>query len=81
MAAQKVCEAWERELIERGEVRGKALGLDEGKRKMLLRQLRVKFGALPAWVEQKVHVASADELDAWAERVVTHTRLEDVVPS
>ena len=76
MAAQKAYEEWERELV----VRGKALGLDDGKREMLLRQLHVKFGALPAWVEGKVGAASADDLNVWAERVVTHALLEDVIP-
>ncbi|MCO5167026.1 MAG: Rpn family recombination-promoting nuclease/putative transposase [Planctomycetes bacterium] len=49
-----------------------------GKRSLLLRQLRAKFGQVTAEVEQRV--ASADEaaLDAWAERVLTANSPDEV---
>ena len=54
-------------------------GRREGERRVLLKQLRLRFGDLPAAVVARVEAAETPELDAWVERFVTASRLEDVL--
>jgi hypothetical protein len=67
----KEVEDWERAVEHRGERRG------EGK--VLLKQLRLKFGELPTEVVARVEAAEPTELEAWAERVLTAMSLADVL--
>ena len=58
---------------------GRELGLVEGKRAALKRQLATKFGPLPADVEAGIDaVTSAEELDGYLERVLTASSLEEM---
>ena len=77
MGAQELYEEWEREVLQRG----KALGLDEGKRQLLLRVLAARFPGLPDWVEERIRTARERQLDQWAERAATADGLEDVFDS
>ena len=56
-------------------VRGRA----EGRRAMLLKLLRVRFGELPADIIARIEAADSAELDVWAEHVVTASSLDDVL--
>lgn len=56
---------------------GEQRGLLRGKRSVLLRQLRVKFGQVSAAVEQRVTTADEAALDAWTERVLSATSAEE----
>ncbi|MGE0708199.1 MAG: DUF4351 domain-containing protein [Planctomycetota bacterium] len=62
------------------EIRTKARqeGELEGERRLLLRQLRKRFGSLPADVEARIVAASEAELEQWAERVLSAQSLEGV---
>jgi hypothetical protein len=53
----------------------------EGEGHLLLKQLRLRFGELPATVVARVETAEVAEIEVWAERFVTATRLEDVLDS
>jgi hypothetical protein len=59
--------------------------MDRGKRevtsRVLLKQLRQRFGEVPAAIVARVETAQAAELETWLERVVTAARIEDVVGS
>ena len=68
---------WER----RGKIEGKIEGKKEGKQEILIRLLKVKFGALPAWVLEKVDKAEVTNLVSWAEAVLFKNTLEDVFSS
>jgi hypothetical protein len=46
---------------------------------MLTRQLTVRFGPLPVWVAPKLEGAAADQLDAWAERMLTAASLDEAL--
>jgi hypothetical protein len=48
---------------------------------MLLRLLRTRFGQLPDAVVAQIHAADSARLEAWADRVLTATTLEDVLGS
>jgi hypothetical protein len=58
---------------------GKAEGETKGKAELLLRQLTKRFGPLPQVVRARVDAATSEELDAWAERVLTEPTLGDVL--
>jgi len=66
-----------RQLWEEGRQEGKA----EGKAELVSRQLRLKFGELPVWAEERLAKATAVELDAWSERLLAAQTLREVVGS
>lgn len=53
----------------------------KGQRGLLLKQLRLKFGELPAAVVLRVDQADASLLDLWAGRVLTAPKLDEVLGS
>jgi predicted transposase YdaD len=61
---------WNREIREEGR--------QEGEARILLRQLRLKFGPLEPEVEQRVRSADADRLLGWSERILTAENLQDI---
>ncbi|WP_441285719.1 DUF4351 domain-containing protein [Sorangium sp. KYC3313] len=54
-------------------------GLKEGGRNLLLRQLRARFGELPAAVVARVDAADVAELERWGERVLGARTLDEVL--
>jgi predicted transposase/invertase (TIGR01784 family) len=56
-------------------------GWAEGKAALLLRLLAKRFGPLPPTAVARVQAATSDELDGWAERVLTEPTLDDVLAS
>lgn len=58
---------------------GRREGELSGERKLLLKQLSSRFGALPEAAVSRVNVADLSQLDVWAERVLTATTLVDVL--
>ena len=82
---------WQREAHEQGRTEGRQQGRQEGRQQgrqegrsegqaeLLLKQLRLRFGDLPAAVEPRVRAATSEELDRWAERVLSAERLDDVL--
>ena len=78
-----VAEAWieqgRAEGIEKGRHEGRSEGRAAALEGLLLRQLELRFGALPEAVRERVHGASAAELEAWAEAVLTARSLDEVL--
>jgi predicted transposase YdaD len=61
--------------IEQGIQRGRQQGLQE----MLLRLLRQRFGdAVDTHVEQRIAMASADQIETWSDRLLSATTLSEV---
>jgi len=58
---------------------GMEKGMEKGEARLLSRLLRLKFGDLPAAVEQRIEDADEAALLRWSERVLTAERLEDVL--
>jgi hypothetical protein len=73
MLAETVLD-WKRQWLEEGMAKGKA----EGKAETLARQLTRRFGPLPEWVPERLAVASVEQLDLWADRVLDAATLEAV---
>jgi predicted transposase YdaD len=53
-------------------------GIQEGEARLVLRQLRLKFGPLESETENQVRSADPDRLLEWGERVLTAKSLQDV---
>jgi predicted transposase YdaD len=61
-----------------GRREGEAEGRREGEAEVLLRQLRVRFGALPEDVTTRINAADAETLLRWSERVLSASTLDAV---
>lgn len=59
--------------------KGMAKGRVEGESRLLKRQLERRFGVLPEWVTEKLNRATEQELEAWAESILTAQTLEAVI--
>lgn len=57
---------------------GEAAGKAEGKAEVVLKLLFLKFGELDAETRSRVSSGSVDDLDRWAERVLTATTLAEI---
>ncbi|HEX3128183.1 MAG TPA: Rpn family recombination-promoting nuclease/putative transposase, partial [Thermoanaerobaculia bacterium] len=69
MLAESI-DRWNRELQEKS--------YQEAEARMLLRQLRAKFGTVDAGTEERVRSADAERLLEWGERILTAERVEDL---
>ena len=81
MLAERVktwTEEWKQQGLDQGRLEGRLKGLLEGEAKVVRRQLMRRFGPLPAWVDQRLELASEAELDAWAERLLDVQTLDAV---
>ncbi|CCE24462.1 conserved protein of unknown function [Methylotuvimicrobium alcaliphilum 20Z] len=43
---------------------------------MLSKQIRLKYGELPSWAANKIEHADTEQLENWAERILTAESLE-----
>jgi len=66
-------------LKDEGMQEGIRRGRKQERTEIILKQLRLKFGQLPADVVKRVQTAAKKELDRWTERVLTETSLEAVL--
>ena len=64
-----------RQQFEQGERKGRS----EGQQDLLQELLTEKFGSLPVWAHQRLQGASAEDLHAWAKRILRSTTLEDTL--
>ncbi|WP_089725066.1 hypothetical protein [Candidatus Thiosymbion oneisti] len=69
--------------IQQGMQQGMQQGIQQGKHQgealVLERQLRLKFGTLPDAVQRRIEQASEQTLLEWSERVLTASRLDEVL--
>ena len=84
MNTQDIVETWRREAIQEGVKQGLEQGvkqgLEQGERKLLLRQLRRRFGAeVDGETERRVAAAPAEQVEVWAERVLSAATLTDLL--
>jgi hypothetical protein len=70
---------WFDQEVDRGRRDGEHRGERKGRRALLLKQLRLRFGELPVAVVGRIEAAEVQELDVCAERFVTAWRIEDVL--
>jgi hypothetical protein len=58
---------------------GRDAGRREGERRVLLRQLRARFGELPAAAVARVEAADVAELERWADQMFAAKTLDEVL--
>jgi uncharacterized protein DUF4351 len=76
---QAMQKTWAEKLEDKGVAKGRAVGKTEGARKILLRQLRQRFGPLPAEAERRVEqVSSLARLTRLADKVLVARSLEEM---
>lgn len=78
-AAEETVMSTADKLIREGEARGEARGRFEGRASTLLKQLQLKFGQVSPAVTERVNNASIEELDRWAERILSATSTADTL--
>jgi predicted transposase YdaD len=61
-----------------GREQGRKEGLEQGRRELLRKQLALRFGKLSPAVRKRIERAGSEEIERWAERVLTVTSLADV---
>jgi hypothetical protein len=64
--------------LEKGLEKGMEEGIVKGRQSTLLRQLRARFGPLPAAVEERVRTAAPEQLDVWTCAVLGASTLDEV---
>lgn len=76
MNTQDIVETWRREAIQEGVQQG----LEQGERKLLLRLLRRRFGAeVDSEIDRRVAAARAEQIEIWAERVLSAATLTELL--
>ncbi len=66
-----LAEQWKAEGEAKGKAEGEAKGKAEGARRVLLRQLELKFGEVPRAERERIEQADEDQLLLWSERILT----------
>ncbi len=66
------------QLRNEGKAEGKDEGKVEGKASILLRQITRRFGEPEAEVVERLHRATRDELDLWADRILDAASLDEL---
>jgi flagellar biosynthesis/type III secretory pathway protein FliH len=73
---------WQEEARKEGEEEGRKAGEMEGRKAgestILVKQLTRKFGAMNAETERRIADASSDQLQNWAERILTADNIDEV---
>ena len=64
--------------IRKGDEFGLKKGSPQGEALILRRLSNRRFGPMPAWAEAKLNQASTDNLELWADRVLTADNLDAV---
>jgi hypothetical protein len=71
--------AWFEEYKNKLRSEARSEGLDEGKRSLLLRLLRVRFGEVPPAAVARVERASMADIERWGERLFSAKTLDEVL--
>ena len=88
MLAERIDE-WGMQLRQEGHREGRKEGRQEGRqegetmaaRRLLSRQLRLRFGPLPPWAEQQLEQAELAQLENWSDAVLTAESLTEILQS
>jgi len=75
----RFADCFHEESMQQGIQQGMQQGMHQGETLVLERLLRLKFGTLPDAVQQRIEQASEQTLLEWSERVLTASRLDEVL--
>ncbi len=79
MLAERM-QAWTQEWKQQGHEEGREEGELYSLRRTLKKQLTVRFGALPEWIDQRIEQAEQPQLDQWLEQVLEASSLGALFP-
>jgi flagellar biosynthesis/type III secretory pathway protein FliH len=65
--------------IEQGREQGLEQGVQRGEARILSALLKLRFGELPASVQQRIDAADPDTLLRWSERVLSAATLDEIL--
>lgn len=71
---------WKAEGLAEGQAQGIAAGIAKGRAELLMKQLRRRFGPVPAEIEARLNAASPDQLDAWGEALLDADSFASLFP-
>jgi hypothetical protein len=77
--AKEAYVAYGEQLIQQGLEQGLERGLQRGQVKLLRKQLEHRFGPLSDGALERLEAAGEQDLDRWAERVLTARTLDEVL--
>ncbi len=63
----------------RGRREGRQEGRIEGESRLLRKMIEIKFGAIPGWAEAVLRSADSEQIDRWAESILTAESLETLL--
>jgi predicted transposase YdaD len=63
----------------RGRREGRQEGRIEGESRLLRKMIEIKFGAIPEWAEAVLRSADSEQIDRWAESILTAESLETLL--
>ena len=66
-------------LREQGRTEGRTEGRSDGERMILLKLLRVRFGEIDEAAAERVRAAGREQIESWAELVLTARTLDEVL--
>jgi hypothetical protein len=76
MTTEDIVETWHRAAVAEGVKQGQ----EQGERNLLLRQLRRRFGVeVDGEIEHRVAMASVEQIELWAERVLSVATLAELL--
>jgi predicted transposase/invertase (TIGR01784 family) len=76
---REVTMGWAKKWLEQGREEGREEGRAEGRAELLLKLLELKFGPLTTATVERVRNARLEDLDRWAERVLTASTLDTIL--
>ena len=65
--------------LEQGIEKGMEKGLHDGVEGTLRKQIQLKFGAIPAWADEQLKVATDEQLDRWVTGILEAGSLESLL--
>jgi predicted transposase YdaD len=67
-------------LVKKERLQGEQIGIQrgrmEGESRLLRKMIEIKFGAMPEWAESVLQSADSQQIDLWAESILTAESLE-----
>ena len=66
-------------ILDRGRAEGKVEGKAEGELKFILKQMKAKFGRIPAWADHRLLAATPSQLNRWTLKILTADTIEGVL--
>ena len=75
---EQTIERWFEDATMKGELRGELRGEQKGFAKLVALQLKLRFGPVPDWAQERLASASEEQLTEWAGTILTAQSLNDL---